>query len=77
MSVRNFWVEGHIDGRDSKIAGGPRAKTDGMTTFVYQRENGDIRTAFKIVSNVNSSGKLITSVYNSNNDLVSIFTSER
>ena len=77
MSVRNFWVEASIDGRESKVAGGPRAKTDGMTTTIYQRENGDIRTAFKIVSRVNTAGKLLSEVYDSNNRLVSILTTER
>lgn len=77
MAVRNFWVEGFIEGSESKIAGGPRANTDGMTTFVYQRDNGSIVTAFKIVSRVNTAGKLLSEVYDSNNKLVSIFTTER
>ncbi|MDD3039693.1 hypothetical protein [Bacteroides sp.] len=77
MAVRNFWVEASIDGRESKVAGGPRAKTDGMTTTIYQRDNGEIVTAFKIVSRVNSKGKLLSEVHDSNNKLVLTFTTER
>ena len=76
MAVRNFWVEASIDGRESKVSGGPRAKEDGMETVIYQRDNGSIVTAFKIVSRVRNN-KLLSGVYDSNNNLVSIFTTER
>lgn len=49
MAVRNFWVEADIDGRSTKLAGGPAAKNGGMTVVIKQREECQIITAFKIV----------------------------
>ena len=62
MSIRNFYFEGHIDGRQTDLMGGPSNKEGGMRLYVTQRNNGAIETAFNIRSWVQSDGKLITVV---------------
>lgn len=46
--VRNFWVYADIDGRETTLSGGPRAKDGGMDVTVYIRDDGGIRTAVRI-----------------------------
>lgn len=47
-NVRNFWIEGTIDGRETPIVGGPRSKDGGMFLNLYIRDNGDIEKALTI-----------------------------
>jgi hypothetical protein len=47
-SVRNFWIEGIIDGRESKLEGGPANKTGGMSVDIFQRENGNVLESINI-----------------------------
>ena len=49
MAVRNFWCEALIDGRETKLCGGPRAKDGEMVIKLFQREQGKIVEAFRIV----------------------------
>ena len=42
MAVRNFWIEVEVDGRRTKLCGGPANKQGGMTIRLYQRDNGAI-----------------------------------
>ena len=63
MAIRNFWVEADIDGRQTMLASGPRGKTSGMEVTLYQREDGGIATAVRIVCRALSDGKLATTVY--------------
>lgn len=69
MAVRNFWVEGQIDGRQSKLAGGPARKDGGLNLSVFQREDGGIVTAFKVCC-YEVDGNLITEVIDRNGALV-------
>jgi len=39
--MRNFWTEANIEGRQTKLAGGPRAKDAIMDVTVSQRECGE------------------------------------
>lgn len=48
MAVRNFWISADIDGRETKLRGGPRAKNGGMVIMIYQRDEGGITTAAEI-----------------------------
>lgn len=41
-NVRNFWIDAQIDGRESRITGGPSAKDGGMSVEIFFRENGKI-----------------------------------
>ena len=63
MSVRNFWMEGSIDGRESAVKGGPRNKEGGMTIYVKQREDGGIICPIKVDCSADSEGNLTTTVY--------------
>lgn len=49
MAVRNFYVEANIDGRATKLAGGPAAKDGEMVIHLYQRDHGETVEAFSIV----------------------------
>ena len=61
MAIRNFWVTANIDGRGTKLAGGPRSKDGGMDITLYQRDNGCIETALRIRC-WEYNGKLFTDV---------------
>ena len=73
MAVRNFYVEANIDGRQTTLGGGPKAKTGEMTVRVYQRDEGKITDALLIECRERDD-KLITEVYDCNHNL--IFTNE-
>lgn len=38
-NVRNFWIEGRIDGRESVLKGGPKNKAGGFQTVFLGEEN--------------------------------------
>lgn len=75
MAVYPFYVESKPTGtRKSPIAGGCRNKDGSQETFIYQREHGEIITAFKVVqtSSVDENGERILTceVYNRSGDKV-------
>lgn len=73
MSVYPFYVEARAEGRKSPIAGGTRRKDGTMRIHLTQRDNGSITTAFTIEcrnETVDGIMKLVSSVYDSNGDLV-------
>lgn len=73
MSVYPFYIDTNAEGRRSRIAGGTRRKDGSMRTVLTQRENGNIVTAFTIECGtqiVDGEEKLVSSVYNSDGDLV-------
>lgn len=41
MAIRNWWIEVEIEGRKTKLTGGPRAKDGGFTLVVRQRDDGE------------------------------------
>ena len=47
-TVRNFWLEATIDGRRTRLVGGPRAKDGGMSLTLYQRSGGSVACALEI-----------------------------
>jgi hypothetical protein len=49
MTVRNFWIEATVDGRETPIVFGPRAKDGGFTLRIYQRDKGISRLAVSVV----------------------------
>lgn len=63
MAMRNFWVEGNIDGRETVLSGGPRAKDGGMNIKIFQRSEGQSRKAVEVNCYVGSDGEtLITHI---------------
>lgn len=63
-NVRNFWIDGSIDGRNSKLSGGPRSKSGGFSLTVFQRDNGCVSRALIIDGFANDNGELTLSVRN-------------
>lgn len=62
MAVRNFYVTANIDGRTTKLKGGPASKDGGMTVTLYQRNEGDIVETVELHCFVNSYGSLQTTI---------------
>lgn len=69
MAVRNFWIETNIDGRKTKLTGGPKNKLGGLTTKVYARNAGSIQLACKVVCR-ECAGDLIVMIYDKDGQLV-------
>lgn len=42
-NVRNFWLEADIDGRKTKLVGGPQPKNGGMYIELFVRHKGEVR----------------------------------
>lgn len=55
--VRNFYVEGSIDGRKTKLKGGPSSAKGGFTMIVKQRKGGAVSTGAVIVGKLSKCGK--------------------
>ena len=73
MAVRNFWIEVEIDGRKTKLTGGPTGKNGGMVIVLYQRQEGKIIQPIRIHCDTLTDTKtgeisLCMSVHNSNKD---------
>lgn len=76
MAVRNFYVEADIDGRETRLAGGPARKDGGMNIVVTQRDGGDIVRAFSIRCD-EAGGRLRSRVYDSTSNYIAEFWTER
>lgn len=57
--IRNFWVEADVEGRETILSGGPRAKDGGMRITLYQRSDGQSVEILSIDCRAEG-GKLIT-----------------
>jgi hypothetical protein len=77
MAVRNFYVEGHVDGRKTDLTGGPVNREGGMRLFITQRENGSIVPAFTIRSWVRTDGRLGTTVSDRNGNVIGNLITDR
>ena len=73
MAVRNFWIDADIDGRQTVLSGGPRAKNGGMTVVVKQRNEGAIVNAVRLEC-YEKDGYLNTLVYVGSNLVQHYFT---
>ncbi len=47
-NLRNFWISTIIDGRKTKLEGGPKSKGGGLRTDIMARENGKSKIALTI-----------------------------
>ena len=77
MAVRNFWVEALIDGRKTKLSGGPRGKHGGFSLTVFQRSQGGITRALIVDGFANEEGELNLSVRNGEDTQKLRITTER
>lgn len=57
-NVRNFWIVADIDGRTSKLAGGPSGKLGGFDLTVYMRADGEAREAVSLLGRASADGDL-------------------
>lgn len=77
--IRPFYIRASIDGRNTALEGGPKAKTGGQQIILKQRKNGESVTAFSILSYPeNRDGKLhlITKVFDRDNKKVAEYETE-
>ena len=61
-TVRNFWLSARIEGRKSRLVGGPRGKDGGMSLTLYQRSEGSVAPALEILCSSRSDGALLVEV---------------
>ena len=57
-AVRNFWLSGEVDGRSSRVSGGPRARDGGLHLTIFQRSKGAIATALEVHCYASTDGTL-------------------
>ena len=69
-NVRNFWIDGQVDGRQSDVSGGPRAKDGGIRVDIKQRDNGSVTDAVTIKGYADSEGNLSLRVYDKDDNLI-------
>ena len=61
MATRNFWIEADIDGRKSRLTGGPQRADGGFTMVIKMRHEGGIVTAAHVHAHEHN-GKLYLTV---------------
>jgi hypothetical protein len=76
MTVRNFWIEASIDGKNTLLSGGPQNKNGGFYMNIKQRSNGDITKAL-VIDGKEKNGKLVLSIWDDNGKLIHTFETER
>ena len=62
MSIRNFWIDADIDGRNTPLASGPRSKDGGFTATIYIRDDSDIKRAVTLIGDARSNGELTLAI---------------
>lgn len=75
--MRNFYVDGEIDGRKTHVTGGPQSRNGEMNLTITQRDHGEISTAFTLRSYVLDDGRLCTTVFDRNGKHVTEYITER
>lgn len=58
MGIRNFWVEGHIDGRRTPISGGPQSREGGIDLTIKMRDQGEISNHVMRIEGIERAGTL-------------------
>ena len=62
-NTRNFWVDLHIDGRSSNLAGGPVSKDGDISGTIYVRNNGGVVKGLEIWGHAKKDGTLELGVH--------------
>ena len=62
MAVRNFWVEAEIDGRKTKLSGGPARADGGMRVRFLMRDGPNKLEAYTIEARAEE-GELTATVF--------------
>ena len=63
MTIRNFWMETNVDGRESVVSGGPRSKDGGMTAVFHIRNKGGSQKALVVNCFANDDGALKINIF--------------
>ena len=58
MTVHNFQIEAHVDGRNTPLTGGPNSKDGGFDLVVYIRDEGRVLRALSVTGTADSDGNL-------------------
>lgn len=61
-NVRNFWMTADIDGRDTRLSGGPQSKIGGMDLTLYMRDAGEVAEVVSVLCRADSAGNLVLTV---------------
>ncbi len=69
-NVRNFWMDANIDGRDTKLSGGPRNKVGGFDIRLRQRDMGRVTEAVTIFGRANPDGTLNLRIFDADGELI-------
>jgi hypothetical protein len=77
MAVRNFYVEAHIDGRQTTLSGGPMRKDGGLHMTIKQRDKGAIIVAATVEAYADPDGQLVLRVFDSAGDVALKVETER
>lgn len=59
--MRNFWMDAHVDGRETPVGAGPRAKDGGMSATFRMRGGGNSVEAVRVVC-YEQNGELVVRV---------------
>lgn len=82
MQLKNFYINCEIDGRKSKLAGGPKAEDGGFNLTIYQRSEGKKIKSLSVIGTVQATGRLRLEILKNDNILMvssieEILTTER
>jgi hypothetical protein len=62
MAMRNWWIEGQVDGRRSEMTGGPKSRDGGFELTVYMRDEGSSKIAVTVSGRATRAGELVLNV---------------
>lgn len=62
MNIRNFWIEGEMDGLATRIATGPPARDGGFRLTIYMRREGSVTEALRVRGHAQPDGGLTLEV---------------
>ncbi len=77
MAVRNFWIDANIDGRRTRLRGGPRGREGGFDLAICQRARGQIVRALEVAGECGTDGTLRLRVFDREGRLIENCTTTR
>ena len=63
MRVRNFYLDAEIDGRSTRLTGGPQSKDGGFYLSVKQRSNNAVTTPLVVEGEADENGELLLRIW--------------
>lgn len=71
--IRNFWIDCDIDGRETTLSGGPRAKYGEMSVSLRMRDNGGSKKVCNICCSVKGD-KLVSNFHFVDGQMITVET---